>query len=210
MIPIIQKWRKRSVIAIIVIHEDPNYTYLRHTHTVKYLGVTLSSKLTWSEHITNISKAAKRQIGLIPRQLHQAPVDVRRKIVQTTILPKLEYCSAVWDPHQKQDIARLDSAQQFAGRMVLRNWTTGTDELLATLRWSLNVRRRNIKLKVLYNVLNNNSRIPQSTFTFHPRPSPCHTHNRKLFQPFVSTLLSSLFLHRCYPYLELPIFIYCQ
>ena len=104
--------------------------------SVKYLGVTLSSKLTWSEHVTTICKAAKKQIGLIHRQLHQAPVDVRRKIVQTTILPKLEYCSAVWDPHQKQDIAKLDSVHRFAGRMVLHNWSISSTELQSALRWS--------------------------------------------------------------------------
>ena len=162
--------------------------------------------LTWSEHIINISKAAKKQISLVHRQLHQAPVDVRRKIVHTTILPKLEHCSTVWDPHQKQDITRLDSVQRFAGRMVLHNWTIDTDKLLTTLGWtSLKVRRQNIKLKILYNILNNNSRIPQSTFTFHPCPSPRHKHNRIPF--CFHSLLSSLFFHRCYPYLELPIFI---
>ena len=162
---------------------------ISHSPSVKYLGVTLSSKLTWSEHVTTISKAAKRQIGLIHRQLHQAPVDVRRKIVHTTILPKLEYCSVVWDPHHKQDIAKLDSVQKFAGRMVLQNWTADTTDLRSTLGWSpLKVRRRNIKLKILYNILNNYSRIPQTAFTYHPHPSPCHPHNKILFQPFASTL----------------------
>ena len=157
--------------------------------SVKYLGVTLSSKLTWSEHVTTICKAAKRQIGLIHRQLHQALVDVRRKIVHTAILPKLEYCSAVWDPHHKQDIAKLDSVQKFAGRMVLRNWTADIADLQSTLGWSpLKVRRRNIKLKVLYNILNNYSCIPQTASTYHPHPSPRHPHNKILFQPFVSTL----------------------
>ena len=33
--------------------------------SIKYLGVILSSKLTWSEHVTTICKAAKTQIGLI-------------------------------------------------------------------------------------------------------------------------------------------------
>ncbi len=157
--------------------------------SVKYLGITLSSQLTWSEHVTTICKAAKRQIGLIHRQLHQAPVDVCRKIVHTAILPKLEYCSAVWDPHHKHDIAKLDSVQRFAGRMVLRNWTADIADLLSTLGWSpLKVRRRNIELKVLYNILNNYSRIPQTAFTYHPHPSPRHPHNKILFQPFVSTL----------------------
>ena len=69
--------------------------------TVKYLGVILSSNLTWSDHINTTCKAAKRQIGLVYRQLHLAPPEVRLKVINSTILPKLEYCSAIWDPHLK-------------------------------------------------------------------------------------------------------------
>ena len=139
-----------------------------------YLGVILSSKLIWSEHVTTICKAAKRQIGFIHWQLHQAPVDVRRKIVHTAILPKLEYCAAVWDPHLMQDIAKLDSVQKFS-------WSVDIANLQSTLRWSPSkTRRRNIKLKVLYDILNIYSRIPQMTFTYHPHPSPV-THTIKNF-----------------------------
>ena len=154
--------------------------------SIKYLGVILSPKLTWSEHINFTCKSAKRHIGLIHRQLHQAPAEVRLKFINTTILPKLEYCSAVWDPHHKQDIASLDGVQKFAGRMVTKNWTLDIAELQSTLNWSpLKTRRRNIKLKVL---LNNHSCIPQTSFTNHPSPSPRHPHSKILFQPFVSTL----------------------
>ena len=69
---------------------------------VKYLGVTLSANLMWSDHVSTICKSSKRQIGLIHRQLHQAPSEVRRKIVNSTIQPKLEYCCAIWDPHLDQ------------------------------------------------------------------------------------------------------------
>ena len=157
--------------------------------SVKYLGVILTAKLTWSEHISLTCKSAKRQVGLIHRMLHQAPPEVRLKITNTTILPKLEYCSAVWDPHLKQDIASLDSVQKFAGRMVTHNWSADITELQETLEWKpLKTRRTNIKLKVVYNILNNLSRIPQTNFTNHPSPSPRHQHNKILFQPFVSTL----------------------
>ena len=88
---------------------------------------------TWPGPSTSPTSVRHGQKTVIHQQLHQVPVDVRQKIVHTTILPKLEYCSAVQDPHQKQDITRLDSVQRFAGRMVLHSWTIGTDELLTTL-----------------------------------------------------------------------------
>ena len=97
--------------------------------TVKYLGVILSSKLTWSDHISSMCKTAKRQVGLFHRQFHHAPPELRLKIFNTTILPKLEYCSAVWDPHLKKDIASLDSIQRFAGRTITRNWSMTSSEL---------------------------------------------------------------------------------
>ena len=46
--------------------------------SVKYLGVTLTAKLTLSEHISLTCKSAKRQVGLIHRMLHQAPPEVRK------------------------------------------------------------------------------------------------------------------------------------
>ena len=86
---------------------------IRPSATVKYLGVTLSSNLTWSDHISSTCKAAK---WLTHRQFHQPPPEVRLKVTNSTISPKLEYCSAVWDPYLKKDIASLDSVQKFARR----------------------------------------------------------------------------------------------
>ena len=75
---------------------------------------------------------------------------MRLKITNTTILPKLDYCSAVWDPHLKQDINSLDSVQKFAGRMVTHNWSADISELQETLNWKpLKTCRTNIKLKVV-------------------------------------------------------------
>ena len=159
------------------------------SQAVKYLGVTLSSRLTWSDHINSTCKAAKRQIGLIHRQFHQAPPEVRLKVINSTILPKLEYCAAVWDPHLKKDIANLDNVQKFAGRTVTRNWSMSKTELQSKLNWQpLQTRRRNIKLKIVYNITNKLSRLPPTVFINHPSPSPRHPHNKILFQPYVSTL----------------------
>ena len=60
--------------------------------SVKYLGVTISHNLTWSEHIRLTCKSAKRNVGLIHHQFNHAPPSVHHKIHKSVILPKLEYC----------------------------------------------------------------------------------------------------------------------
>ena len=55
--------------------------------SVKYLSVTLTSNLTWSEHIEITCKAVKCVFGIIYRKLHQAPTEACHWIVNTAILP---------------------------------------------------------------------------------------------------------------------------
>jgi len=81
------------------------------SESVKYLGVTLSSNLTLSEHINIICKTAKCHLGLIHCKLHQASPQAHHSIYCTTILPKL-------DPHHSNDITALDRVQLFAGRVI--------------------------------------------------------------------------------------------
>ena len=89
----------------------------------------------------------------------------------------------------KKDIANLDNVQKFAGRTVTRNWSMSKTELQSKLNWQpLQTRRRNIKLKIVYNITNKLSRLPPTVFINHPSPSPRHPHNKILFQPYVSTL----------------------
>ena len=102
---------------LINISRSPKATPLHITvngHTVHqsdsavYLGVTLNSSLSWSPHIKNTCRSTIRQLGLIHRKLHSAPQNVRLKLCSSVVLPKLDYCCAVWDPHLVKDKAELD------------------------------------------------------------------------------------------------------
>ena len=66
--------------------------------SVKYLGVVITSNLTWSQHIDNTCRSSKRQLGRLHRQFRHVPQSLRRKIYTTTTLPKLDYCCTVWGP----------------------------------------------------------------------------------------------------------------
>jgi len=129
--------------------------------------------VTWGAHIDNGCNSIKRQIGCIHSQLRSAPPQLRLKIYITTTLPKLEYCSAVWDPHRVKWRQQLENVQKFAGRVITNNWTSGYESLCSSLGlMKLADRRRAQKLKLCYEIVNNLSCIPSFTLSPHPHPSP--------------------------------------
>ena len=107
---------------------------------------------------------------------------------RSTILPKLDYCCAVWDPHHSNETTALDRVQRFAGRVITHQWQSDHSTLLNSLNWQpLQTRRRLIKLKVCYNILNNYSCIPPSVFTPHPYPHLRHSHSKMVLRPNAKT-----------------------
>ena len=66
----------------------------------KYLGLMLSSDLSWSKHIVSICSKAKRLLGLLYRCFyHHASPQVLLEMYLTLVRPHTEYASTVWDPH---------------------------------------------------------------------------------------------------------------
>ena len=173
----------------IPMNIDINNHRISPCDTVKYLGVTINNDLKWACHIHNTCKKAKQHLGFIHRKFHKSPPQIRNQIYRTAVLPKLDYCGAVWDPHHHTDIKKLESVQKFAGKIVTKQWRAEYPDLLASLNWKpLSSRRKNQKLKVCFNILNNLSIISPNVFTLHPRPSPRHPHNQIIFKPYVKTL----------------------
>ena len=65
----------------------------------KYLGVTISSDLTFKHHIANIRANALATLGIIRRNLGPCSKDVQLKAYQALVRPQLEYSAATWSPH---------------------------------------------------------------------------------------------------------------
>ena len=88
--------------------------------SVKYLGVLISSNLNWSNHIESVCKKANRHLGFVNRQFKNSPPHIHALLYRTAVLPKLEYCGSVWDPHLASDVTSLEKIQKFAARIVTR------------------------------------------------------------------------------------------
>ena len=107
---------------------------------------------------------------------------VRLKLYSSVILPKLEYCSSVWDPHQAKYISMLESVQKFGCRVISKEWNSDYPTLLTRLQLpTLRSRRKQQRLIMCYKILTNKSSIPPSHFIPHPSPSPRLHHDKALF-----------------------------
>ena len=93
---------KCNIICISNKQSPPQRTYffcgskLEQVDTASYLGITVNSKLKWSQRISSISSKASRSLGLIKRNLWNCPRKVRETAYTSIVPPKLEYASASW------------------------------------------------------------------------------------------------------------------
>ena len=107
-------------------HKIFNYklsdSILQETKSHSYLGVTLTSDLSWNDHINQTSSKANRTLGFVIRNLHQCPQDIKVSAYKTLVRPLVEYSSSVWEPYTKNLINKLESVKRRAARFCLNDF----------------------------------------------------------------------------------------
>ena len=142
------------------------HDYVLHGHTlevvdrVKYLGITISSDLTWGGHIDAVCKKANSVQAVLKRNIRVSDRGIKAAAYKSLVRPHVEYCSTVWDPHTKTQKAKVEMVQRRAARWVLNKYrqgpnTTGPSQMIAALGWpSLELRRRVARLSLLHKMVN--------------------------------------------------------
>ena len=126
---------------------------LKATDDAKYLGVTISSDLSWKKHTNNITTKASKTLGFLRRNLKIGSIAIKDQAYKTMVRPQLEYACEVWDPHTDNNIESLEKIQRRAARWVVNRYrqTSSVGEMLDQLSWtSLEDRRRKIRLTTLF------------------------------------------------------------
>ena len=65
----------------------------------KYLGVEISSNLSFNGHIQNITTSASRFLGFLKRNIRSKNPELREMAYKTHVRPFVEYSSSVWSPY---------------------------------------------------------------------------------------------------------------
>ena len=164
---------KCSILSISRSTSPSLYRYklkgheLERTKSSKYLGVTISSDLSWGDHIHNISKKANSVLGFLRRNLKTNNIEVKERAYNSLVRPHLEYCCSVWNPWVGGQIKQLEMVQRRAARYVLNRHhnTSSVTSMLDQLGWvPLETRRRNCQLSLFYKIVNNHVDISASDY----------------------------------------------
>ncbi|KAJ4449398.1 hypothetical protein ANN_00797 [Periplaneta americana] len=116
----------------------------------KYIGVYLNSKLSWGEHVDNVTGKAWRALHFIMRILRKASPKSREIAYLTLVRPLMEYGTTCWDPYGIYQINSLERIQYRAAKFVKGKREDGNDTI-KELRWeTLENRRRKTRITSLY------------------------------------------------------------
>ena len=104
---------KCQVIRVSTSRTPFNTEYILHGQvqevvtSARYLGVDISSNLSWNTHVYRVTANANRSLGFIKRNVKTKSPKVREMAYQTLVRPQLEYASAIWDPTPNETPIRL-------------------------------------------------------------------------------------------------------
>ncbi len=216
-----QKWQmsfniqKCHIMTISKKRSPLQFNYMMHNNilervtTATYLGVEISSKLSWEPHISRITAKANRTLGMLRRNLKHAPQQTKALAYKSITRPLLEYSSSVWDPHTACLKDKLESVQRRAARFVHNNYCrdprnpkSSVTNMQAQLGWvSLERRRLEARLYLFYKAVHGHIAIPVHTYLV-PAGAPqqltrnSHQYEYKFQIPYART---NIYRHSFFP-----------
>ena len=120
---------------------EANYHLYGHTlelvTSAKYLGLTITNKLQWDQHINNITAKTNKTLGFLRRNLKIPSIRIKEQAYQTLVRQLVEYASTVWNPYTKTEINKIEAVQRRAARYVVNNQRnrSSVSNILQRLKW---------------------------------------------------------------------------
>lgn len=174
-----------------------NGNELPHPTQCRDLGITITSDLSPSNHIQQITAKAHQRANSILRCFVSGNISLLVRAFIVYVRPLLEYNSVVWSPHLKQDIIRIEKVQRrFTKRLRgLRNLSY-TDRLITVGLPSLELRRLQIDLIYCYKIVFGLVKVNLDDFFEFAPVKTTRGHAYKLYKPRCSNVRTNFFSNR--------------
>ena len=96
---------------------------LKSVSEAKYLGVTLTNKISWKAHTVKIVAKANNCRLFLQKNLHKCTQEIKMKCYLTYARPIIEYAASVGDPVDNKMLAdSIEIIQRKAARWIKNDW----------------------------------------------------------------------------------------
>ena len=187
---------KRNIIKFQYFIQGNN---IQEVHQVKYLGVTINNKLSWSDHTKIISSKANSVLGFLRRNFNQCPSKTKSALYLSLVRPILEYAVTVWAPYHRTDICQIEAIQRRAARFAMNCYDRhqSVTEMLRKLTWpTLESRRNHFKIIMMFKIVNDMIHIQPDVPIIYTTGSNTRGHHLKMQQPATRI---DVYLHSFFP-----------
>ena len=183
--------KKCQILTISRTRKYLSYFYTLSGHTLdivdnaKYLGVIISSDLSWSPHVQSVYNRANSTLGFLRRNLRRCPTSLKETSYISLVRSIMEYASPIWDPHLVKDVHMLESVQRKEARFIKGDFRT-TASVSAMLQdlglRNLQDRRRDLRLALLFKVVTNKVGVNTSDIGLIPADGRTRANHRFKFR----------------------------
>lgn len=154
----------------------------------------LQSDLAWRTHINNKIKKANNMPGFLWRNLWNTSKETKTGAYISLVLPNLEYCCTIWNPHHKLLTNKIEIVQQRAARFTTKQYhnTSNVSDMLLSLHWeSLESHWQKLQLTMFYKIIYHLVAIVSSVYLTPAKAMPWSPHSKKKTCPTLHLLTVS-------------------
>lgn len=176
-----------------------NNSPLSVVSSYKYLGLNITSNLSWHMHVDNICSNANRMLGYLRRNFSSAPSSLKLTLYKTLVRSKLEYACAIWDPSNITLVNSIEAIQNRATRFILSNYSryASVTSMKSTLKLpELSFRRRCFRLSLFHKIYHHNPLLKEQLIT---QPSYISSRSDHCFKVGVPSSRTKLCSHSFIP-----------
>ena len=151
------------------------------SNSAKNLGVLLNSKLTWEDHVNYICRKSFATLHSLTRLRKFLPVNVKKMLVESLILSRLEYGDVVYSDLTDALARRLQRIQNACVRFIYNlRYSDHITPYLERLGWfKLYIRRKFHILLLLFKILRNEAPLYlHQRFNYAQNAHPVNTRSK--------------------------------
>lgn len=109
---------------------------LNASTNLKLLGVVLDQKLTYKDHVEQITKKCAKLLYRVHRVRSLLTKETAEKLIKTAVVSRLLYCASLLTTANKESIHQMQSLQNYAIKTITQNYLcTNLSPIYRELKW---------------------------------------------------------------------------